>query len=32
LDSAGVRHALAEARKERLPQWRATKNKFPQRA
>lgn len=26
LDSAGVRHALAEARKERLPQWRATGN------
>ena len=26
LDSAGVRHALAEARKERLPQWRATEN------
>jgi len=24
LDSTGVRHALAEARKERLPQWRAT--------
>jgi hypothetical protein len=24
LDSAGVRRALAEARKERLPQWRAT--------
>jgi predicted dinucleotide-binding enzyme len=24
LDSAGVRHALSEARKERLPQWRAT--------
>jgi predicted dinucleotide-binding enzyme len=23
LDSAGVRHALAEARRERLPQWRA---------
>ncbi len=23
-DSAGVRHAVAEARKERLPQWRAT--------
>jgi predicted dinucleotide-binding enzyme len=26
LDSAGVRHALAEARKERLPQWRAAGN------
>jgi predicted dinucleotide-binding enzyme len=26
LDSAGVRHALAEAQKERLPQWRATGN------
>jgi 8-hydroxy-5-deazaflavin:NADPH oxidoreductase len=26
LDNAGVRHALAEARKERLPQWRATGN------
>ncbi|HYL82664.1 MAG TPA: NAD(P)-binding domain-containing protein [Candidatus Angelobacter sp.] len=25
-DSAGVRHALAEARKERTPQWRATEN------
>jgi predicted dinucleotide-binding enzyme len=24
LDSADVRHALAEARKERLPQWPAT--------
>jgi len=35
LDSAGVRHALAEARKERLPQWRATGNtpaSFVQRA
>ena len=35
LDSAGVRHALAEARKERLPQWRATGNtpgRFAQRA
>jgi predicted dinucleotide-binding enzyme len=26
LDNAGVRHALAESRKERLPQWRATGN------
>ena len=26
LDSAGVQHALAEARKGRLPQWRATGN------
>ena len=26
LDGAGVRHALAEARKERTPQWRATEN------
>lgn len=26
LDSVGVRHALAEARKQRLPQWRATEN------
>lgn len=26
LDSAAVRHALAEARKERLPQWRAAGN------
>lgn len=26
MDSGGVRHALAEARKERLPQWRATEN------
>jgi len=26
LDGTGVRHALAEARKERLPQWRATGN------
>ena len=26
LDSAGVQNALAEARKERLPQWRATGN------
>lgn len=26
LDSTGVRHALAEARRERLPQWRAAKN------
>jgi len=35
LDSAGVRHALAEARKDRLPQWRATVNtpaSFVQRA
>lgn len=35
LDSAGVRRALAEARKERLPQWRATPNgpdSFAQRA
>jgi predicted dinucleotide-binding enzyme len=35
LDSAGVRNALAEARKERLPQWRATGNtpgRFAQRA
>jgi 8-hydroxy-5-deazaflavin:NADPH oxidoreductase len=35
LDSAGVRHALAEAREERLPQWRATgnnPNSFTQRA
>lgn len=35
LDSAGVRHALAEARKERLPQWRATGSSpgsFAQRA
>lgn len=35
LDSAGVRHALAEARKERLPQWRAAGNapgSFAQRA
>jgi len=35
LDSAGVRHALGEARKERLPQWRATGNtpgRFAQRA
>jgi 8-hydroxy-5-deazaflavin:NADPH oxidoreductase len=24
LDRAGVRHALAEAQKDRLPQWRAT--------
>jgi predicted dinucleotide-binding enzyme len=35
MDSAGVRRALAEARKERLPQWRATGNtpgSFAQRA
>ena len=35
LDSAGVRYALAETRKERLPQWRATENtpgRFAQRA
>jgi predicted dinucleotide-binding enzyme len=35
LDSTGVRHALAEARKERLPQWRATgsgPSSFAQRA
>lgn len=35
LGSAGVRRALAEARKERLPQWRATPNgsdSFAQRA
>lgn len=35
LDSDAVRHALAEARKERLPEWRATGNKqgsFAQRA
>jgi predicted dinucleotide-binding enzyme len=35
LDSTGVRHALAEARKERLPQWRATGSgprSFAQRA
>ena len=35
LDSAGVQHALAEARKERLPQWRAPPNgsdSFAQRA
>jgi 8-hydroxy-5-deazaflavin:NADPH oxidoreductase len=35
LDRAGVRHALADARKERLPQWRATGNtpgRFAQRA
>jgi hypothetical protein len=35
LDSAGVRNALAEARNERLPQWRATGNtpgRFAQRA
>lgn len=35
LDSAGVRHALSEAQKERLPEWRATGNNagsFAQRA
>ena len=35
LDSASVQHALAEARKERMPQWRATGNtrgRFAQRA
>jgi 8-hydroxy-5-deazaflavin:NADPH oxidoreductase len=34
LDNAGVRHALAEARKERLPQWRAgnSPGRFAQRA
>ena len=35
LDSVGVRHALAEARKDRLPQWRAAENtpgRFAQRA
>ena len=35
LESSGVRHALAEAREERLPQWRATgksSGKFAQRA
>ena len=35
LDSTGVRHALAEAQKERLPQWRFTGNtpgSFAQRA
>jgi hypothetical protein len=35
LDSAGVRKALAEARNERTPQWRASENgpgSFAQRA
>ena len=35
LDSAGVRRALAEAQKERTPQWRATgsgSGSFTQRA